>query len=265
MKIAALQLATLPMSINKLDYYMKICSKKDVAVLVLGEYVLNMFFKEMEKAPASMIKEQSNHKIEALKELSSKYQITIVAPIIKVKKDKFYKMIAKFSPKSTRYYEQQFLINYRHWNEEKFFSNKIKNEITAITFSHKNIKFAIINGFEIHFDVMWQEMMKKNVDVVLVPSVSAFDSQERWNEILKTRAFLNNMYILRVNRIGNYENKNSFWRFYGKSLFISPCGEIESMLGSEEELLVADIDKQELAEIKRNWGFRADLAKRGLI
>lgn len=69
MKIAALQLATLPMSSAKLDYYFRICKEKEVELLLLSEYALNSFFKELEVMPLSMIKEQSNHKIEVLKEL----------------------------------------------------------------------------------------------------------------------------------------------------------------------------------------------------
>ena len=61
--IASLQLQTLPMSEAKLDYYVRICSKNGINLIVLGEYVLNSFFKELEKIPASMVKEQSEHKL----------------------------------------------------------------------------------------------------------------------------------------------------------------------------------------------------------
>ena len=53
MKIAALQLSTLPMSSSKLDYYFRICKKKDVELMLLSEYALNSFFKELETTPIS--------------------------------------------------------------------------------------------------------------------------------------------------------------------------------------------------------------------
>ncbi len=264
-KAAALQLPTLPMSEAKLDYYLRACKRDDVKIAVLGEYVLNSFFKEIEKMTLSMVKEQSNHKIEILKKLSKKYEITIIAPLILFKNGKKYKTIAKFSPNSVRYYYQNFLINYKHWNEEAFYDNEIKDGIDTMTFSVDGVKFAVIAGFEIHFDHIWIKLLEKNVDCVLIPSVSTFGSLEKWNTILKTRAFINGTYILRVNRIGEFKDSNGKWEFYGNSSFICPDGRMEAYLGDKEEMLIADISKKNSQYAKKIWGFRNHLAKRKLI
>lgn len=262
MKIASLQLSTLPMSKSKLDYYFRICEKKDVKLVLLGEYVLNSFFKELETMPLSMAKEQSNHKIKILKELAKEYNLCIVAPIVLVKKGKKYKSIAKFTPKSTSFYDQQFLINYKHWNEEKFFDNDTEKKIEPFTFLLDGLRFAPMGGFEVHFDPLWTELLAKKVDVVLLPSASTFDSKIRWKEIAKTRAFLNGMYILRANRIGDYKDKKSSWKFYGESFATNPYGEIDSMLGDKEEMLIIDIDKNDPKEAKKAWGFRNQILKK---
>nr|MDA3907617.1 carbon-nitrogen hydrolase family protein [Sulfurimonas sp.] len=260
MKIAALQLSTLPMSSSKLDYYFRICKKKGVELLLLSEYALNSFFKELEVAPLSMIKEQSNHKIDVLKELCLKYNIDVVAPIIHVKGKYLYKSTAKFSPKSVHYYDQQFLINYKHWNEEKFFDNE-HGEFNLPSFSLNGIKFGVINGFELHFDIAFAHVMKKGIDVVLCPSASTFDSSSRWIELLKMRAFLNSVYILRSNRVGSYKEENSDWKFYGHSNLISPLGEVELTLGSQEEILIVEISKEELTNARKTWGWKKAIMK----
>jgi len=264
MKIAALQLSTLPMSSSKLDYYFRICKKKDVELLLLSEYALNSFFKELELTPISMIKEQSNHKIKVLKELCIKYEISVVAPIVQVKGKSIYKSTAKFSPKSVHYYDQQFLINYKHWNEEKFFDNEIK-EFELPSFSIGGIKFGIINGYETHFDIAFNQVLKKGIDVILCPSASTFDSSIRWNELLKMRAFINSVYILRSNRVGNYKDKETDWEFYGHSNLVSPSGEIELTLGQQEEVLIVDVSKEELNNIRKIWGWKKALKKRSLL
>jgi len=92
-KVAILQLPSIGMSSAKIDYYMRIAQKKGVRVLVLGEYLLNPFFKELETLSVSMIKEQSEHQVASLKELSKLYSITIIAPIVIVKKSQAYKTI----------------------------------------------------------------------------------------------------------------------------------------------------------------------------
>ncbi len=265
MRVAALQLATLPLSNQKLGGYIQKCYKEKIDLVVLGEYVLNSFFKELENIPRMLIKEQSKHKIETLEAYAKEYDMTIIAPIITIEDGKIYKKIGKFSPDETIYRQQAFLINYPHWDEESFYDNDLHTDINPIIFKMHHLTFGIINGFEVHFDIFWQKMMKKKVDVVLVPTVSTFGSNYRWNEILKARAFLNNCYILRVNRIGTYHDEQSLWKFYGETYLINPDGHIESSLGSKEEMLIAKIDKKEIKEARHSWGFRKQIESRGLL
>lgn len=265
MKIAALQLPTLPLSNKKLKSYISHAKDKGANLVVLGEYVLNNFFKELTYMPKNMIAIQTKHKIEALEALSREYELTIVAPIIIVNNDKIYKSTAIFTPTSTEFKAQEFLINYDHWDEESFFDNEPHDRVSVMHFSLNGLNISVINGFEIHFDHVWLEIAKNNSDLVLIPSASTFGSNQRWNEILKTRAFINNLYILRVNRIGSYEDKESFWNFYGETYLINPDGFIEETLESTEDILILNVDVKELQETNRNWKFREYLTRRGLI
>ncbi|MBT5934412.1 carbon-nitrogen hydrolase family protein [uncultured Sulfurimonas sp.] len=262
MVAAVLQLNSQGMSSTKLYNNIRIASKKGVKLLLLGEYVLNPFFKELQSMSMSMIKEQATHQIKMLKELSTTYSMTIVAPLVIVKKNGIYKTIAKFSPSSTSYYQQQILINYTHWNEEKFFANEVKEITTPMIFQVDGFKFAIINGFELHFDEIFQKISEKKVDCVLVPSVSTFDSFERWKALIVSRAFTNNCYILRANRIGEFQDGDNSWKFYGDSIFTSPDGDILNHLGNKEELMIVEMSHTEVVKSRRSWGFTESIKKR---
>ncbi|HOI84285.1 MAG TPA: carbon-nitrogen hydrolase family protein, partial [Campylobacterales bacterium] len=124
---------------------------------------------------------------------------------------------------------------------------------------------AIIGGFELHFDAYWQKIKEKKADLVLLPTVSTFESKARWREIAKTRAFLANTYILRANRIGEFESKEGKWNFYGDSFFVSPYGEVESHLGKSEEILIAEVSKSELTAARKSWGFGKISSNIGII
>ena len=265
MKIAALQLPTLPLSNKKLRDYLQKASSNGAKVVVLGEYVLNNFFKELVTMQKNMIDIQSKHKIEALESFAKEFDLHIVAPIVIVNNNKIYKAVAHFSPTETTYKNQEFLINYNHWDEESFFDNEPSSEISVLNFSLNGLNFAVINGFEIHFDPVWLEILKKDTDIVLIPSASTFGSNQRWNEILKTRAFINSLYVLRVNRIGSYQDEGSFWNFYGETYLINPDGFIEETLDSNEDMLIAEIDIRELRESHSSWKFKEYLKKRNLI
>ena len=253
---AVLQLPSIGMSSTKVYHYIRIAHKKDVKVLVLGEYLLNSFFKELEGMSVVMIKEQSEHQIKILKELSLTYAMTIIAPLIIVKKKQLYKCIVKFSPNSTSYYFQQILINYPHWNEAKFFANETSILKAPMIFSVDGFKFAVMSGFEMHVDKLWTMASQKNVDAVIVPSVSTFESSSRWKNLAQMRAFTHNCYVLRANRIGEYKENDYTWQFYGDSFLIDPNGEIVNDLGNKEELMIVDMSRAEVREAKRNWGFR---------
>jgi nitrilase len=262
MRAAVLQLNSQGMSSTKLYNYIRVAHKKNVKILLIGEYVLNPFFNELKTMSISMIEEQANHQIKILKELSSTYDMTIVAPLIIVDKKEVYKTTAKFAPSSTSYYNQQILINYAHWNEEKFFANEMSALQTPMIFKINGFKFAIMNGFELHFDELFATLSKKNIDCVLVPSVSTFESFDRWKALISTRAFTHNCYVLRANRIGEYQDKDFNWKFYGDSVLASPDGEILEHLGNTEELMIVDMSHAEVIHARRAWGFKEAINKR---
>jgi len=261
--VGLLQLPTLGLNTTRLEFYLKKAKERGCKLLLFGEYVLNPFFKELESFPKSMIREQTSSRLELLKRLSREFDITLVAPIVEIKGNKYYKKIVKISPKSINYYMQQVLINYNHWNEESFFSNPTKELKAPLIFTIDSFKIAVMAGFELHFDKFWEFIRKKRVDLVLLPTASTFDSKIRWQELISTRAFLNNCYILRANRVGDYKDDDIKWHFYGDSMFVNPDGDIEMRLDNRESMLIEPIIKDELTESRRGWGFLAHLKKRG--
>ena len=265
MRAAVLQLSAQGLSSTKLYNYIRVAHKQGIKVLLLGEYVLNPFFKELESMTLAMIKEQALSQIKILKELSTTYNMTIVAPLIIVKKKKVFKTVAKFAPSSTSYYQQQLLINYSHWNEEKFFANDVKQIQAPLIFKVDGFKFGVVSGFELHFDELWTKLSQKNIDCVLVPSVSTFESYERWKALILTRAFTHNCYVLRANRIGEYQDKEFTWKFYGDSVLASPNGELLEHLGNKEELMIVDMSHTDVVQARRSWGFKEAINKRSSI
>jgi nitrilase len=248
MKVAVIQTTTLPYEKAKVNYFLSILRSKGVKLVVIAEYVLNLFFKDLENTPINFIKQQSKHQLELFKRLANRYNMTIIAPLITIDKENIYKSFYKFSAKSTKVYHQQILMPYEHWNEKKFFSVK---ENKPLIFKIENIKIALLPGFETHFDEFWKYFRDRNVELVVVPSIGTFTSQKRWQNMLTTFAFLNNCYVLRANRVGKWNN----WKFYGESFLSGPDGNIIDKLGDNEELLIVDIDKNLIKLNKKEWEF----------
>ncbi len=248
-KIAALQFPTLGLSESRLDYYLQVSKESGANLVVLGEYVINSFFTELLNMPKSMIKEQSESKKQSLVRLAKKHELEIIAPFVSVEARGFKKLCLRVGANSLKSYEQQILMPYAHWNEEKFFNNKT-GVLKLYHFTYEGLKYALLFGFEAHFDVFWQEIMAKKIDLVIIPTASTFSSKQRWEELLKTRSFLNSVSILRVNRIGKQSEE---WNFYGDTFFIDAFGELKTRLGSEEEMLI--IEPQKANEARKLWAF----------
>lgn len=377
--VCVLQLPTLSMSENRIDYYMKVAKDNGARIVLLGEYELNSFFSELKKMPRSIACEQSEHKQELMARLAAKYDLHIVAPIIRAAsgailrqagifggtaqksarcgggensaslkgepgcKDKlnsksalnskseqsskgslsscgakslnfkavnsadglnlsaaipsssgtsnlkaesqkdaseeeifcasenepiWVKSCAKFSPSEVKFYDQNILMDYPHWNEEGFFANRKSRKIGKISpmiFSEGGVKFGVCFGYEAHFDVFWRYFMQKNVGCVLVPCASTFESGGRWRELLKMRAFTNSLYVIRANRIGEAKFGESEFKFYGESFVVTPSGEIANELKNEEGVLMCEVDADEIAAARGLWKFRKNLVSRGLL
>lgn len=146
--------------------------------------------------------------------------------------------------------------------KKSFFANEVKELESPLVFKVDGFKFAIISGFELHFDEFFAGLSGKNIDCVLLPSVSTFDSYERWKSLILSRAFLHNCYILRANRIGDYADKDFNWKFYGDSLLASPNGELLEHLGNKEELMIVDMSHTDVIAARRSWGFKEMIKKR---
>jgi len=264
--VGALQLPTLGMNATRLEFYLKNAYERGARVMLLGEYVINHFFKELITMPPSMVGEQSARHIELLKSFAVKYNMVFIVPVVRIKKKRYYKVIAKVTSKGVSYYQQQILLPYPHWNEKQFFSNPVEKLKSPVTFTVDGFKMMAMAGFELHFDLFWQYVMEKKVDIVLLPTASTFGSHNRWREIIKTKAFLHGCYILRANRLGEYRDDEVKWKFYGDSMLVNPEGEVEMMLEDKESMLVEPIEKRAIREHRKMWGFERAIkehSKRG--
>lgn len=260
--IGALQLPTLGTNTTRLEFYLKKAKERNVEIMLVGEYVLNHFFKEIEGMSKNMVKEQTKKHIKMLEKFAKSHDMIFIAPIVVIKKKKYYKAIAKISPKKTDICNQQILIPYEHWNEEKFFSNKKESLNDPVIFEHKGFKVAVMSGYELHFDPLWDAVRRNEVDLVLLPTASTFGSHDRWRELIKSRAFLYGCYILRANRLGDFIDEDIEWRFYGDSMLVNPNGEIEMMLEDRESMLIEPINKKSVKEHRRSWRFQDEILLR---
>ncbi len=260
--VGALQLPTLGMNATRLAFYLKKAKERKVEIMLLGEYVLNHFFRELQGMSRNMVKEQTKKHLKMLQKAAKQYQMTFIAPIVLVKKKQYYKTIAKITPQETAFYAQQILIPYEHWDEADFFANPVESLHAPMIFRHRGFRIAVMAGYELHFDPLWDAIRRKKVDLVLLPTASTFGSHERWKELIRSRAFLYGCYVLRANRLGEFSDGEVKWRFYGDSMLVNPEGEVEMMLEDKESMLIEPISKRMVKTHRDSWKFLYEIDRR---
>lgn len=119
-------------------------------------------------------------------------------------------------------------------------------------------KFATI-GIQICWDNFFPEGSRilglKGAQIIFAPTACTFTFQAKWRKMLCANAIANNLFVARVNRVGDEEGQ----KFHGGSMVIDPDGEIIAEAGAEkDEILLVDLDLDMIKETRNIWAFYAN-------
>ena len=111
-------------------------------------------------------------------------------------------------------------------------------------------------GVQICWDNLFPEgsrvLALRGAEIVFAPTAAALNTHSLWECAISANAFANNIFIFRVNRVGQEEGIT----FYGRSFCVGPWGEMVSELaGGKEAVVLADIDRNEREAASETWGF----------
>ena len=84
------------------------------------------------------------------------------------------------------------------------------------------------------------------------------DSMPHWQRVMQGHAGANIMPVIASNRIGTEKDETEM-TFYGSSFIADETGEIVAQADREsEQVLVAEFDLDEIAQMRREWGVFRD-------
>jgi beta-ureidopropionase len=120
-------------------------------------------------------------------------------------------------------------------------------------------RIGLIICYDRHFPEVARELGLKGAELVFNPSATVESlSRYLWELEQPAHAVANGFWIAASNRVGVEAPLNSH-KFYGSSYFCSPRGKIVAQASdSEDEVLVADIDLDEIRDVRNTWQFFRD-------
>ena len=120
-------------------------------------------------------------------------------------------------------------------------------------------KVGVYICYDRHFPEGARALGLNGAEIVFNPSATVAGlSQYLWELEQPAHAAANGYFVGAINRVGR-EAPWNIGEFYGSSYFVNPRGKIVAQASkSENELVTADLDFEEIREIRDLWQFYRD-------
>jgi predicted amidohydrolase len=109
--------------------------------------------------------------------------------------------------------------------------------------------------YDLRFPELFRYAAKEGAELFVIIANWPLERIEHWQILLRARAIENQAYVVGINRCGRSPKLN----YGGRSLVISPRGEVLAQAGDEEAVLAAEIERESLLEYRRAFPVLADL------
>jgi beta-ureidopropionase len=192
-------------------------------------------------------------------EQAKKYNMVIVVPIYEKEMTGVYYNTAAVIDADGKYlgkYRKHHIPQVKGFWEKFFFK---PGNLGFPVFDTKYGKVGVYICYDRHFPEGARALGLNGAEIVFNPSATVAGlSQYLWEIEQPAHAVANGYFVAAINRVGN-EAPWNIGEFYGSSYFVSPKGKIVAQASKDkDELLIADLNFDEIQEIRDLWQFYRD-------
>ncbi|MBZ9689227.1 carbon-nitrogen family hydrolase [Clostridium estertheticum] len=196
----------------------------------------------------SLIGETNNETTEFFKELSSKFNISIGFGYVEGTSNSKNKY-SVVSPSGVELVNYTKIHPFSFGEETEFYQSGSKIEF----FKAFDFTIAPFICYDLRFPEIFQ-IASKTATLITVAANWPIERREHWITLLKARAIENQCYIAGINRVGEGNGLS----YSGESMIIDPLGNIISSLYMEDGLIIADICKENVTQIRETFRLKKD-------
>ncbi len=122
------------------------------------------------------------------------------------------------------------------------------NEVVVVDSPFGRIGLAIC--YDLRFPEQFRAMLDKGVELVVLPSAfTAITGKAHWEVLVRARAIENLCYVVAADQGGYHLNGRET---HGDSMIVDPWGNVVDRLVRGSGVVIASIDRDKLASIRRN-------------
>jgi len=260
MRIAAFQFdvrrGDVPGNLERVELALRRAADRGVELVLLPE-MWSTSFLAVEEIESSL--GASDEALERLRRLSKEFGLAVAGSS--------YGRCAQGLPHNTlRLFEGGELVySYRKVHlfsptgEHKAFS---RGQARPTSISWRGWKLSAGICYDLRFPGLWRPAFVDEAELILVCAQWPVMRIAHWETLLRGRAVEHQAFFLGANRTGVelLGRKQKELLFPGHSMLVSPHGEVLARAGDQEELLVAEIDRGSMLELRRTLPLRKDEA-----
>ncbi len=244
------------------DLIVQAGKKKDVQILGLQELFYGPYFCAEQQTRWYDLTEPipDGPTTKRMQELAKKYKMVLVVPIYEVEMAGLFFNTAAVIDADGRYlgkYRKHHIPHVHPGFWEKFYFTPGNTGYPV--FETRYAKVGVYICYDRHFPEGARILGLNGAEIVYNPSATVAGlSEYLWELEQPAHAVANGYFVAAINRVG-VEKPWSIGEFYGKSYFCSPRGKIVAQCSRDkDELLVADLNLEEINEVRRTWQFFRD-------
>lgn len=192
-----------------------------------------------------------------LSQFSQKHQCWTVAGSFPISSDDVNKPFARclvYAPNGELedYYDKIHLFDVAVSESESYCESADTSAgVKPITLQIKDFKVGLSICYDLRFPELYRLYQEQSVDLVLVPSAFTYQTgKQHWDTLLRARAIENLYFVAATNQTGTHANGR---QTYGHSQVIDPWGKVIAGLEEEEGIIICDISKKRLDQVRKNF------------
>ena len=237
-------------------------AKKGVQVLCLQELFYGPYFCAEQDARWYELTEPvpDGPTIKLMQKLAAKHRMVMVVPVYEKEMTGLYYNTAAVIDADGKYlgkYRKHHIPQVAPGFWEKFYF--APGDTGYLTFQTKYARIGVYICYDRHFPEGARILGMNGAEIVFNPSATVAGlSEYLWELEQPAHAVANGYFVGAINRVGK-EAPWNIGEFYGKSYFCTPRGKIIAQASRDrDEIVVADLDLDMIAEVRNLWQFYRD-------
>jgi beta-ureidopropionase len=237
-------------------------ARKKVQVLCLQELFYGPYFcAEQDKRWYQLTEAvPDGPTVRLMQKIAAKHRMVIVVPVYEKAMTGLYYNTAAVLDADGKYlgkYRKHHIPQVGPGFWEKFYFTP--GDTGYPSFQTKYARIGVYICYDRHFPEGARVLGMNGAEIVFNPSATVAGlSEYLWELEQPAHAVANGYFVGAINRVGR-EAPWNIGEFYGKSYFCTPRGEIVAQASrNKDELVVADLDLEMIAEVRNTWQFFRD-------